>query len=50
MQPFITITGENLTTIFGYVGQMFSDAMPFIIVLLAVSIGIIVVSFIINLF
>lgn len=50
MAPFFSITSDNLTTMFGYIGGIVTDAMPFIVVLLGVLLGIIIVSVIIDLF
>jgi hypothetical protein len=50
MEPFFELSSANITTIFGYMGQAVSDAMPFVLVAIAVSLGILIVSFIIDLF
>jgi hypothetical protein len=50
MEPFFELTPANITTIFGYMGGAVSDAMPFVLIAIGISLGIIIVSFIIDLF
>ena len=36
---FLTITGENITTLTGYISGMIGDFMPIILIVLGVSIS-----------
>jgi len=50
MEPFFEVSPTDITTIFGYMGQAFSDVLPFLLVIMGLLLGIIIVSFIIDLF
>jgi hypothetical protein len=50
MTTLFTVSADDISTMLAYVGQLITDAMPLLIILLAVLIGIIIINAIINLF
>jgi hypothetical protein len=45
---FFTISADNVSTTIGYVKDLISDLMPLLLIIMAVGIGLIVFSVIVN--
>ena len=50
LATFFTISEENISTILGYAGDLIGDAMPLIVILLGIGIGLIILKVIFGLF
>ena len=45
---FFTIASEDITAIVGYAGSLIGDAMPLIVVIIGIGIGLLILKVIIN--
>jgi len=50
MMSIFTITEDNMTDLIGYVGQVFSDLSPIILLVIGVGLGLLVIGVIIRSF
>jgi hypothetical protein len=47
---FFTITNEMMTTMIGYIGDVFTDLAPLLLLIIGVSVAMLVIGFIIRAF
>lgn len=48
LPTIITITEGNMTTMIGYVGDLFTDLSPVVLLIVGVSLGLMVISVVIG--
>lgn len=46
---FFTISPENITAVLGHAGDLIGDAMPLIVVVIGIGLGVLILKVIINL-